>query len=88
MRVVNGLGRVTVEDLLDQMRERLGALTALSRGSDRYGSELLEGQRIELELWLDRLSRVREAERVERKQVQPGPSQGSDRDAATHPQAQ
>lgn len=62
MRVVNELGQMTTEDLLEQMRERLGALTTLTASPDMYGSELLEGQLIELELWLDRLQRVRSAE--------------------------
>lgn len=74
MRVINGLGRFTVEDLLEQMRERLGALTTLS-GPGAYGSELLEGQRIELELWFDRLRRVREAELAEQAAGEQQPAQ-------------
>jgi hypothetical protein len=47
-----------VDEIVDQMQRRLGELIMLRASPDMYGSELLDGQVTELELWLQRFGRL------------------------------
>jgi hypothetical protein len=49
---------VTVQEVVEQMERRLGELLALRASPDMYGSESLDGQVAELELWLARFDRL------------------------------
>ena len=49
---------VTVRELVGEMERRWDELMALRAVPDMYGSELLDGQLAELELWLLRLRRL------------------------------
>ncbi len=49
---------MTVRDLVGEMERRWDELMALRASPDMYGSELLDGQLAELELWLLRLRRL------------------------------
>ena len=55
---------VTVRDLVGEMERRWDELMALRASPDMYGSELLDGQLAELELWLLRLQRLDAARRA------------------------
>jgi hypothetical protein len=49
---------VTVQEVVGQMERRLGELLVLRASPDMYGSESLDGQVAELELWLARFDRL------------------------------
>ncbi len=51
----------TVADLLEEMERRWRELATLRGSPDMYGSESLDGQLSELELWLLRLRQARGA---------------------------
>ena len=48
----------TVRELTAQMQQRWEELMTLRASPDMYGSESLDGQLAELELWLVRLQRL------------------------------
>jgi hypothetical protein len=52
------LGPQTAWEVVEQMERRLGELLALRASPDMYGSEMLDGQVAELELWIARFAMV------------------------------
>jgi hypothetical protein len=48
----------TLETLMADMRLRLDELLMLQASPDMYGSETLEGQVVELEMWIARVERI------------------------------
>jgi hypothetical protein len=55
MRAFDSGGPGTVHEAIEQMEDRLNELMVLRASPDMYGSEILDGQVAELELWLARL---------------------------------
>lgn len=49
---------MTVREMIDQMERRWEELMTLRASPDMYGSESLDGQLAELELWLLRMQRL------------------------------
>ncbi|MDA3643033.1 hypothetical protein LZ318_19825 [Saccharopolyspora indica] len=49
---------MTVREMVDQMERRWEELMTLRASPDMYGSESLDGQLAELELWLLRMQRL------------------------------
>ncbi|MEU5851147.1 hypothetical protein [Saccharopolyspora shandongensis] len=49
---------MTLRDLVEQMERRWEELNTLRASPDMYGSESLDGQLSELELWLLRMHRL------------------------------
>ncbi|CAM02797.1 hypothetical protein A8924_3916 [Saccharopolyspora erythraea NRRL 2338] len=58
------MGPSTLRELAEQMRLRWEELMVLSAGPDMYGSEILDGQLVELEMWMSRIGRMGEVERA------------------------
>ncbi|WP_190824602.1 hypothetical protein [Saccharopolyspora pogona] len=62
--VIDGVARrgeghqVTLRELVEQMERRWEELMTLRASPDMYGSESLDGQLSELELWLLRMHRL------------------------------
>ncbi|GAA0527921.1 hypothetical protein GCM10011581_40770 [Saccharopolyspora subtropica] len=49
---------MTLRELVEQMEQRWEELMALRASPDMYGSESLDGQLSELEMWLLRMHRL------------------------------